>query len=405
MQTNALRALAIAVMLLVVAPGSAQQGGLTAHPSEGLPIGPFLFTPAVELTWEDRDNITFAPDDTLSDVVFLARSRFHLELPVYDSYLRLDYRPQYRSYREFQLTDNWQHFLTLDGAFRFASGLEINGGYGFVAGNLETREVDPGGELVFGERPFDKHQVSLAGNYWLTATDGLSLEANAVTVSHDSGAHELFYDYETASGAVSWLRQVRPTLRLDVRYRYTAFDAEERADSFRDAAGHELTVGATGKLTPVLSADLRIGYGRRELEAGAAALQEDFAGLIASGSVAYDFGHGGRATVRLLRSDYPSAYFEHAYYTATGAGLLYELTRERFFSHLRYELQRNDYDVPDPLLDTVREDEIATWSVGVGYRLDEFLSVRASFTSQERDSFRRFSYDADVLLLGVVVGY
>jgi hypothetical protein len=124
---------------------------------EAIPVGPFLFSPAVQLNWQHRDNIFFTPDNEISDQVLMARARFQFELPINESYISFSYTPQFREYADYELDDKWSHFVDVVGGFEFANGLNIDATYKFMEGNLENREVDPGGELYWGDRWYRKH--------------------------------------------------------------------------------------------------------------------------------------------------------------------------------------------------------------------------------------------------------
>ena len=153
---------------MMAAPAAGQQSGVGSLSSSGefertgvnsdeaIQVGPFIFSPALEIAWQDRDNIFFTPDNEIADQLILIRGQLLFEVPIYESYLRFSYTPQYRDYKNYEFEDKWQHFFDAAAAFEFSSGLTLNLAYSYIIGNLETREVDPGGELVFGDRNFDK---------------------------------------------------------------------------------------------------------------------------------------------------------------------------------------------------------------------------------------------------------
>jgi hypothetical protein len=157
------------VLTLMLASSVAAQGPVSVqtptnfpgNPDEAIPVGPFLFSPALQLTWENRDNIFLTPVDEVEDNIWLARARLMLEVPIYESYLRISYTPQYRDYEKYELREKWAHFVDVAADLEFASGVELNLDYRFVNANLETNEVDAGGELFFADRMFTKHFGSL----------------------------------------------------------------------------------------------------------------------------------------------------------------------------------------------------------------------------------------------------
>ena len=76
-------------------------GRVSVNSDEAIPVGPFIFSPAVQLSWQDRDNIFFTPDDEVRDQLILARAQLLFELPIYQSYVRFSYTPQYRDYKNY----------------------------------------------------------------------------------------------------------------------------------------------------------------------------------------------------------------------------------------------------------------------------------------------------------------
>jgi len=412
--------LAIVIGVSLAAPSAMAQGGqgdldqpvmtestkAAPNPGEAIAVGPFLFSPAVQLTWQHRDNIFFTPDDEVSDQVLLARARLQFELPIYESYVLFSYTPQYRDYKDYELADKWGHFVDILGGFEFSNGLVLSTTYKYIQGNLETREVDPGGELVWGDRDFKKHYAELNLDYWITNTDGLNLFADYTVLNHEDP--NLFYDYDRFSAGFGWLHQLSEILVMNLAYRHTEFDPDEtQTYSYRTSQSDELTVDFDGQLSPVVSTNLAVGYRRTsyDLHLGDPDIP-DFSGFIARGYLSWELGHGSTLRLDLLRSDYPSNYGTNANYVATGASMQYQYDKNRFYAQIRGRYQVNDYDVPDLTTGEDRQDPITTWAVGLGYRFGPYLSLWGGFLHENRDSnIYEYSYDYNVFTLGLVVGY
>jgi len=411
---KAYRAIGALVAVLVVAlcgasPGAAQssaiRSGIAANPEEGIVVGPFLFSPAVELSWESRDNIFFTATNEVSSDVYLARARFMFELPIYDSYVRFSYSPQYRDYGNWDQSRPWTHYVDAAAAFELPSGLKLTAAYSFVSGSQETREIDPGGELVFGDRAFEKHLANLEVAYWMTPTDGLRVTGTLNDVSYTDAPQNLggidFFDYSRLGLGAGWLHQLSPTSVLDLSYRHEDFDATPRGSFFdqRDTTSEQLTLGLTGQLTPVLASELQVGWRTTEIDDGGTAGTEEFSSWVVSGSLTWEMAHGSSLVLDVLRWDYPSAYSTNAYYTATGGSLTYNLNRDRLFGSARLRLQNNDYEVGG------RSDDITSYGLGLGYRFTNLLSLRGSYLYEQRESLEQYSYEANIFLLALVVGY
>jgi hypothetical protein len=214
----------------------------------------------------------------------------------------------------------------------------------------------------------------------------------------------VFYNYTLSSAGIGWLHQLSPTAVMRVNYRYRQFDGE--SIEFRDNSSNEVTIAIEGQLTPVLSSSGWIGYRRTEFGTvpGLPAL-DDFTGIIAGGGLTYQLAHGSSLKLDLDRQDYPSNYANNAYYDALGGSLTYQLQRERFTGQARVRLQSNDYNEPDPIVNDTRKDDITTFGLGLGYRVNELLSLQGTYLYEDRESLYRFSYTANVFVLGLIFGF
>jgi hypothetical protein len=401
----------VVVCALVVLPCAAQsgegghqtEGAVPVNSGEAIPVGPFLFSPAVQLTWEHRDNIFFSPDREVADQIYLARARMMFELPVYDSYVRFTYVPQWRDYKNYEFEENWSHFVDIGSDFEFANGLRLATAYRFVSGNMETREVDPGGEFIWGEFQYRKHFLSVAAEYWLNQTNGLMVEGGLTDMSYEDVP--LFYDYSRTQVGVGYLRQLNPTVVLDLKYRREDFDAAEAVD-FRDSTTDELTIGLKGQITAVFSSEIRAGVRHTafDLRPGDPDV-EDFQGFVVNGSLRWEMAHGSTLRLDLLRWDYPSQYGENAYYTASGGSLIYNLNRGRLYGQARVRLQNNSYELQDPATPGKRSDDITTFGLGLGYRFTDLLSLRGSYLHEDRDTLYPFNYEVKIFVLGLIFGF
>ncbi|MEJ2581943.1 MAG: outer membrane beta-barrel protein, partial [Acidobacteriota bacterium] len=387
--------------------GTGQVDDFAVNLDEAIPIGPFIFSPAVQLSWQDRDNIFFEPDNEVRDQLLLAKARLLFEVPIYESYVRFSYTPQYRDYMDYELEDKWQHFFDVAGAFEFSSGLTLNLSYAYIIGNLETREIDPGGELVWGDRRFDKQRFKFGGDYWLTGRDGITFDLLWEDVDNEND--ELFYDYTRLAGGIGWLHQISPILVMDLRYGIIDFDAKDYGfvnNDFRDSTSHDVTLGFRGQLSPVVSTELRIGYRQIDYDPTPDQPQvEDFSGAIVNGFLSWEMAHGSVLRLDLLRMPYPSAYADNANYVATGASLSYSLDRGSLYGQLRGRFQNNDYSQPDPIEGEIRSDDITTFGLGLGYRFTYYLSLWGSYLYEDRDTLYRYSYDTNIFTLGLVLGW
>ena len=387
--------------------GTGEVGEVGVHTDEAIPVGPFIFSPALQISWQDRDNIFFTPDNEVADQLILAKAQLLFEVPVFESYLRFSYTPQYRDYKTYELEDKWQHFFDAAASFEFSSGLTLNLAYSYIIGNLETREIDPGGEVYYGDRPFDKQWAKVGGDYWITARDGLIFNASWEDLEYDDP--QLFYDYTRLSGGVGWLHQISPILVMDVSYGIMDFDAHSSPfenNDYRDSVSHSLTVAFRGQVNPVIATEIRVGYGIQQFDPKPGEPQvEDFSGFIANGFISWQLAHGSLLRLDVLRMPYPSAFGDNANYLASGASLAYSLDRGKVFGQFRGRYQNNDYSRPDRITGEDRSDDIYTVGVGLGVRFTYYLSLWGTYLYEDRQSLYRYSYTINTFSLGLVLGW
>jgi hypothetical protein len=378
---------------------------------EGIPIGPFVFSPAIELTWERTDNVFFTPANQVEDDIYIAKGRLQLELPFHESYIRFVYSPKYRQYKTYEdLPEKMAHFFDVLGSFEFANGLELEVAYHYISANLETQEGHPGGEHVFGLWQYDTNDLMAKLSFWLTHTDAVFIQGTYNDTTHDQ-RESYFYDFSRHGLAVGWTHQLSETAKFDLLYRREEFEAEDtmsyiRGSSYRDSTSDELSLGLYGRITETLNSELRIGW--RETTFKTTSLDpkfDDFSGAVADGYLSWEMAHGSTLTLHLLRWDYPSAYEQNAYYTATGGGLQYDLNLGRLFGRAHFRLQQNEYEVEDQYYNVVRTDDITMWGVRVGYWLTDWLSIRGGYRHEDRESLTPYEFDVNIIHVGLTVGY
>lgn len=379
----------------------------SAASSESIMVGPFLFSPTIQISWQDRDNIFFAPDNEVADQVFQAGATLRFEVPIYESFIHFSYSPLYTDYRTYDLQDRWSHFFDVGGTFVFSSGLVVNATYSYIVGNLQTRQIDEGGELYYGDPNFTKQNAGVSAQYWFTHRDGVFVEGAWTDLENSDPT--LFYDYTRVSAGLGWIHQLGPNTTMNVRYARSDFDAHDTdftSNGFRDSLSDELTLGLQGQLSPVVSTGIRLGYLEinYDLQPGDPPVS-DFSGFIVNGHFDWSLGHGSLVRLELLRSPYPSNYADNANYVATGGALQYNIDRGSIYGSASGAFQNNDYQLPDPQTGQARSDDILTLGLGIGYRFTRYLSLWGSYVYEDRDSLYQYSYTTNIYTLGLVLGF
>ncbi len=389
---------------------SAQAGTIPELGNQPIALGPFLFSPALQLSWENHSNLWQSATDPVSDDIYVARMRLLFEVPIRESFIRISYTPQYRDSKNRVLHNQWDHFLEVSGDFEFSSGLVLGARYKFIEGDVATDEVDPGGELIYSGRRFKKNQFGISSNYWFSQTDGLVLNIDASKVEWSGepvSDATSWFDYDQTNVRAGWAHQLGPTMVMDLSLGYRKYDTQEEVNALRDYTADSLTLGFRGQINDVFSTELRLGYARTDFDKSADAINgfDDFSGFVINGNVTWAMGESSKLRLDLLRQPFASNYQVNSYFTATGGRLLWDLDFGRLFAQARLRLQTNDYDILDTILHAKRSDDITIWGAGVGFRLSEKMSVRASYIHEDRDSLDPYGYLNKVWLVDLIVGY
>ncbi len=380
--------------------------------NEPIAVGPFLFSPGLQLGWERHSNLYRTTGGAAEDDIYLARLRLLFEVPVRESFVRISYTPQYRESKNRELHNNWDHFFEVSGDFEFSSGLTLGAYYRLVDGDTATSEVDPGYELVFSGQKFTKHTFGINSDYWFTARDGLTLNLNAEKVEWRGDQNyegHGWYDYNRTWASVGWLHQLGSLLVMDLSYRYTDYSPEDYDQRFRKYNAHDITLGLRGQLNHVFSTELRLGYMKSDFANATAAAPEvfeDFSGFVINGNVTWALGHGSTLRLDLRREPFASNYDINPYYDTLGARLLYDLDFGRFFGQARAGYQVSDYQLPDTQWGIVRDDDLLIFGLGLGFRFTDKLALRGSYIYEDRDStIPTYAYLNKVILIDLILGY
>ncbi len=392
---------------------SRSSGRSTNVPSLGnqpIAVGPFLFSPALQLSWENHSNVWRSSSDPVEDDLYFARMRFMFQMPIRESFVRISYTPTYRKSKVRVFRSDWEHNLEVLGDFVFAGGLTLKVNYNYFDGDSSVGEVDPGGELVYRGQPFIRHGFGIDAGYWFSATDGLALNVSETKVEWEgepvSGSGSWF-DYRQSRARAGWLHQLSPSLIMDVSLGFGDYSTDDVTDKSRDYTAIAVTAGLRGQLNDVLSTEVRFGYGQTDFSGAASAEPdfEDFSGLVIDGSITWALGSESTLRLNLLRGPFASNYDLNSYYTATGGRLLFDVDRGRFFGQASILLQNNSYGVPDSVLGIKRSDDLMILGTGVGFRITDRISVRAAYSRDERESFDPYGYVNDIWLLDMIFGY
>ena len=392
---------------------SMERGRSMEVPSQGnapIAVGPFLFSPALQLGWENHSNLWRSATDPVEDEITVTRLRLLFEMPIRESFVRISYTPRYRDFKNTVVRDNWEHLLDVSGDFEFSNGLTVRAFYQFTRGDSSIGSVDPGGELVYNGQPFTRQHFAVDTSYWFSSTDGLQFNVSTSDVDWQGdpvSGGESWFDYRENRVRTGWLHQLNPLLVMDVSLTFIDYSTDDLREISRDYTSTSVTAAFRGQLNSVLSTQIRFGYADVNFSASAEAEPgfQAAAGFVVDGEITWALGSESKLRLDLVGRPFASNYDSNSYYNTTAGRLLYDVDFGRLFGQARARLQHNSYDVPDSVLGVKRSDDIMTLSAGLGFRFTDRLSVRAAYSYEDRDSLAPYSYSNEIWLLDLIFGY
>lgn len=393
------------LLVLVAAFAFAQESMIEETPGEtvkeGITFGKMVFAPSVEFMYENKDNIFLTESDEVSDDIYVIRPKLLLELPKENSYLRFAWVPQYRDYSDYELNENWTHFLDVEGSFKTSGGLELTFADHFIKdATLEVSELDSGQELVFNDAPFDKNTAMVDMKYFVSDTTGFGVYADMEDVSFsDSYSNTPWYDWSSETFGLTFQRYMNPLLRMAAGVEYRSF-SPDNTFNYREFSGYNYFVQFYGDFTPTVNASIKVGYEDLDFEGTG----EDYADWSADARVAWNFADAHNITFGMTRQAHASNYMAVTSYTNTGLNMVYNFTIvDRLFGAVGAAFGKNDYNGYH------RTDD--TWNLmgNIGYHFTPMVSARLNLRHEERDSsevcFQGCDYKVDAVLLNLVIGY
>jgi hypothetical protein len=421
-----------------------------AYALEGIQGRYTIFYPSIELLYYHTDNLYLQPDNEVDSNQFVVRPTLWFEVPTDQHYFSISYTPQYRDVEEFDLDDEWSHFVDMEGKFQASPVFRVEMDYSFVYGVLETQEVDPDGELVFGLDPFDKNDLR-ADFIWEGQKQGADFYAGWFKTSFDrdtpSDANPTpeWLEREHVNVGIEYFYKFTPLSKFFVGFEHVAADHDYTAGWETDPySGH--CIGGACLGTMALDADSNKVYfgfqgelGRTSTGRISAGYQDtsyddipmywlndptqgmnpfydrvsDYSGLVVDGTFTKGFTRFTKVEVNLRRAENPSNYEGNAFYRANRLG--FQLTNQplgrKVFWSIGGYFQRNSYPDPTDLgggMMKHREDDNLVARAEIGYHPLTHLNVKVNFTHQDRDSNmpnRAFDFEENVILFQLGLGY
>ena len=383
------------LLVIIIAGSIYSSAGVT---DEGIVVGPFIFKPNFSLVFEHTDNLYLQGVEGFHDNLWILRPQFQLVYPFQESNVEITYVPIWRKYEHYHLKHKFSHFLTLQSNIVQSSGLNIKLGDRYVRGMMEVGEIDPAKEVWWGTNRFNKNLFEAGATYDVSERFGVNFRGSynyLKFIDHDTP--QFFFDYKTLGVGGSFAYKTSPLTSIFVSYNFIDNSAEKAYDD-RNFKSHQLLVGMQSDATPRLKGGFQFGYERKNLNNQNLSINN----FILSADMSYEITESTRLMVNANRGTYQSAYFNAAYFRATGAAIT--LTHQ-FTAKLSASggglIQRNDYQDTGA---ATRKDSVYGFNAEIGYIINTLAVVHFNYKYDKRDSnagrqsFTQNRLDFDVLL-------
>jgi hypothetical protein len=262
-----------------------------------------------------------------------------------------------------------------------------------VAGTLDTRYADPGGEYFFGLGRFHRNDVDAGASFAIGPRTSVLVSGTAGTVRFTEDSS--FFDYDTRLVSAGVGYELTPSLRLVGEYVYdTVPRPDERPEA--ESTAHEGRLTMRGDILPLLTGELGVGY-RSQSSPNAGAGGTSYTGLTLRGSLERRLSSDATLGIFLSRSTPASAFEENAFYVATmlqGTVVLPLPLELQLNAGLGY--QWNDYRTVAAAIGVAREDRILGWFVGLRRPILRQLYLSGFYRAEDRRSnLDQFVVDSD----------
>ncbi|HKQ97355.1 MAG TPA: outer membrane beta-barrel protein [Candidatus Polarisedimenticolia bacterium] len=316
-------AIAATVALLGVAHAQGGAGRLNAQ-SPGLAWGPATVRPTVIFNYGYTDNIFYASSDLSLETPLASREGqiqpgIRFDLPFGESYLQGGYSALYRNYStdDYTPTSQWSHYFDLDGHLRAGARGYFNLRDRFVRGSQELREVDPGGELTFGDLPFRSHTPSVEAGVDFGLRQGMSILWNYSSSQYSDIEGLGFSNFRGHGFQARYNYKIRPEASGYLYYGTdTMVQTRDEGDLNYDGTG--VGLGYTQRVGRAITTQVAAGY--QVLEA-TGVVDSSYHGPTATGSASWAVGDTTRLNLGVRRQPFQSFFLNNAYYLNRGVSL------------------------------------------------------------------------------------
>ncbi len=347
----------------------------------GWAVGPFRLRASAAARYVNAD--TFLDTQPTRDRFLEVAPRVDATAPLGTGRFSLDYEPVLRAFATY---DQINRSSQIGGAaleLPVGAAVTLTASDHVVAGTLDTRIADPGGEYFYGLGRFVRND--LVGGARVALGPRLSLDLSGAAGRVRFSEPSTFFDYDSRNGSAGLGFELTPNLRATADYVYDQIPRPpERPEA--QAQAHSARLTLSGELLPLLSGELAIGY-RHQSNPAAGAGGQVYSGLAVSGTLNRQLGRDSLVSLFLTRQTSASAFEANGFYVVTGVQASAQLPLPQELQ-LRGGLgyQWNDYRTVAVEIGSPRHDRLLGWYVSLRRPLRSGLVLSGSFRVENRYS-------------------
>ncbi len=405
-------ALAGLFILVVAATGPRTLG---AEVPEGLPAGPWIFSPFLVFGYEYDSNPLFRPESVGSDRIAILTPGLGAFLPIGNSGFRLQVERSHYNYELLDLDDNQVTEIHAAADLGFSSSDRLLMAFDRTSGLARTVQAfDEGGEAVFQGDTFDLNKSTVELSRSVYGHRGYLFRVERRDLVFDPNTTANFFNYRGWSYAAEYREPVSPQRWLVVALEGRKYDhfqvLIEPGAIYRQEDSRMVYIGLDGRFTRQWRTRVRLGYGdfRFPMADG-----QDFSGVVGDFNLSYR-SPGERLDVQLLanRRPYASFFFNNTYYLNTSVGLNANYAvRPRltfggraFYGHSTYGDRL--VNPGDPQEGLIREDQFRTVELSGRVDLAPWVGITVSARESRRTSnYEGVEYEAKSVFGGLAIGW
>jgi hypothetical protein len=364
-------------------------------------IGRFLLYPSIDLIYEHETNVRRTNEDDplfapVSSSVRNIRPGFRFEIPFERGSGTVDYQAQFQDYTDAELGNANGVSQALDAHFqiRLTPVLKMKAAHKLVRGVSQLPEVDPGGELRFGTRPFVVSATAAVFSAEFTPVQSLELGAARNTTTFSGGSSSDFlYDVESKTLSSRYVITSSPENQYYLAFNVQrtqqnrgVFSALQPTDFQRRYAG----VGLRRLIAPDLTSELWVAYERTRFTGDIRGVP--FHGVSLEGELISQVTVTSQARLKLRRGPLQSFFNVNAYYLNEMIQLAFEQKLGlKLAARFQGGYQRNGY--PEAIrVAAVTPAEQALDNDGDGL-VDEYEFLVPSEGVKRKDTVRNQSFE------------